>query len=283
VRQPLGLAQPLARSLHTLALLPPAATPPPATRHPRTTRPAPHPARAQVLPLVPPDPEYFSPYSGLDANCGNPLLIDLAALITEGLLEPADAPPPVPDGDVQFEAVAATKAPLLQKAARALLAGPRFAALRERLAAFRTANPWIEDSALFDALRQQPALAGLDWWEWPAELRFREPGALAAAHEAHKDAVDEFVAVQFLFDRQWRALKARGGAGGGAALAARMAGGCRFQARARGSRFPRACANAHTAMRSASTHTARHAAGVRQCARHQDHRGHAHLCRRAVG
>lgn len=59
----------------------------------------------QVLPLVPPDPEYYSPYSGLDTNCGNPLLIDLHALITEGLLDPSDAPPVMPDGDVQFEKV----------------------------------------------------------------------------------------------------------------------------------------------------------------------------------
>jgi 4-alpha-glucanotransferase len=58
-----------------------------------------------VLPLVPPDPEYYSPYSGLDTNCGNPLLIDLAALITEGLLDPSDTPPVMPDGDVQFEKV----------------------------------------------------------------------------------------------------------------------------------------------------------------------------------
>lgn len=59
----------------------------------------------QVLPLVPPDPEYYSPYSGLDTNCGNPLLIDLHALITEGLLDRSDAPPVMPDGDVQFEKV----------------------------------------------------------------------------------------------------------------------------------------------------------------------------------
>jgi len=58
---------------------------------------------------VPPDPEYYSPYSGLDANCGNPLLISIDALIMEGLLAPADKPPVVPDGDVDFEAVAAVK------------------------------------------------------------------------------------------------------------------------------------------------------------------------------
>lgn len=92
------------------------------THTPRTRIPL-----LQVLPLVPPDPEYYSPYSGLDTNCGNPLLIDLEALITEGLLQEADRPPLMPDGDVQFAAVAAAKQPLLQKAARTLLTSPKFA------------------------------------------------------------------------------------------------------------------------------------------------------------
>lgn len=73
----------------------------PQTHQPTRT---PH-TSTQVLPLVPPDPEYYSPYSGLDTNCGNPLLIDLEALITEGLLDRGDAPPTMPDGDVQFEKV----------------------------------------------------------------------------------------------------------------------------------------------------------------------------------
>lgn len=81
----------------------------------------------QVLPLVPPDPEYYSPYSGLDTNCGNPLLIDLEALITEGLLEPSDRPATMPDGDVQFEQVATAKQPLLLKVAQTLLNAPNFA------------------------------------------------------------------------------------------------------------------------------------------------------------
>lgn len=158
---------------------------------------------------MPPDPEYFSPYSGLDANCGNPLLIDLDALIAEGLLSAADAPPVVADAGapVDFDAAAAASAPALSKAARALLTEPRFAVLRGLMAEFRTANPWIEDSALFDALRRTPELADADWWTWPKPLRFREPDALHAARTQHSDAIEEYIAVQFLFDRQWRALK----------------------------------------------------------------------------
>jgi 4-alpha-glucanotransferase len=50
----------------------------------------------QVLPLVPPEDTYWSPYSGLDALCGNPLLIDLEDLVTRGLLDPKDLPDEVP-------------------------------------------------------------------------------------------------------------------------------------------------------------------------------------------
>lgn len=166
----------------------------------------------QVLPLVPPDPEYFSPYSGLDTNCGNPLLISIDALITEGLLAPSDAPSGLKaSGDVDFAAVAAAKAPLLPKAARALLSERRFGALREGMARFRTANAWIEESALFDALRQRPELDGKDWWTWPEPLKLREAGAIKKARAEHAKEIEEFVAVQFLFDRQWRAVKVGGG------------------------------------------------------------------------
>lgn len=163
----------------------------------------------QVLPLVPPDQEYYSPYSGMDTNCGNPLLIDLEALITEGLLEPADRPAEMPGGDVQFEQVAAVKNPLLLKAARTLLTSPKFAGLRGLLDQFRAENSWIEDSALFDALMQQPDLQGLAWWLWPEPLRSRKPSAIKDAQKQYKQHIDEFVAIQFLFDRQWRAVKVR--------------------------------------------------------------------------
>ncbi len=50
-------------------------------------------------------------------------------------------------------------------------------------------------------------MAKLNWWEWPEELKNRQPGALARAREAHRRAIDRFCVVQFLFDRQWRRLK----------------------------------------------------------------------------
>ena len=45
----------------------------------------------QVLPLVPPDEEYWSPYSGKNAFCGNTLLISIDRLVHWGLVTQADA------------------------------------------------------------------------------------------------------------------------------------------------------------------------------------------------
>ena len=40
----------------------------------------------QVLPLCPPEDIFWSPYSGLDALCGNTLMISLEELVKDGLL-----------------------------------------------------------------------------------------------------------------------------------------------------------------------------------------------------
>ena len=56
----------------------------------------------QVLPLVPPEEAFWSPYTGLDALCGNTLLISLDGLVKDGLLEAADLPSPRPTADVDF-------------------------------------------------------------------------------------------------------------------------------------------------------------------------------------
>ena len=55
----------------------------------------------QVLPLVPPGrpipgvrEDYWSPYSGRDAHCGNTLIISLSELVKDGLLTSDELPHP---------------------------------------------------------------------------------------------------------------------------------------------------------------------------------------------
>ncbi|KAG2499911.1 hypothetical protein HYH03_002199 [Edaphochlamys debaryana] len=161
----------------------------------------------QLLPLVPPDPMFYSPYSGTDASAGNPLVISIDDLIKDGLLEHHETPPRVPVGNIDYPAVAAGKNPLLKLAAQRLLKDEKHAGLREAYLKWRKSHAWVEDSALFDVARNLPDLSQLAWWEWPEPLRLRQPAALTEFKEQHKDAIDEFIAIQYLFDKQWMALR----------------------------------------------------------------------------
>lgn len=49
------------------------------------------------------------------------------------------------------------------------------------------------------------------WWEWPLPIRKREPEALADATAKHKTDIERFIALQYLFDRQWKAVKVHNG------------------------------------------------------------------------
>ena len=40
------------------------------------------------------------------------------------------------------------------------------------------------------------------WW-----CRFREKGPMQEAREEFKDLIDRFIALQFLFDKQWKVVK----------------------------------------------------------------------------
>lgn len=59
----------------------------------------------QVLPLVPPERGFWSPYSGLDAMCGNVLLIAIDELQQEGLIDAADLPQRQPVANADFAKV----------------------------------------------------------------------------------------------------------------------------------------------------------------------------------
>jgi 4-alpha-glucanotransferase len=74
-------------------------------------------------------------------------------------------------------------------------------------ARFREAErAWLEDYALFRALRDEHHEVA--WTDWPAPLRDREPGALAAARARLDDAVHYHEYVQWLCDTQLRAARA---------------------------------------------------------------------------
>jgi 4-alpha-glucanotransferase len=159
----------------------------------------------QVLPLNPTDPVAFnSPYGSNSSLAGNPLLISLDVLVGEGLLDGSDLEP-VPDfpaGRVDFPAVIEYKGRVLDRAYQ------RFCERGDRgeFDAFANINShWLEDYALFAALKAEAG--GAVWNEWSPELRDRYDNALGETHARLAGAKDKHKFLQFLFYKQWHALK----------------------------------------------------------------------------
>lgn len=119
-----------------------------------------------------------------------------------------DLPAPLPNtGTADFAAADALKRPLLAKAAKKLLSDKKFADLRLLMEVFKENNPWVLESALFDCLKRDAAREKLLWWDWEPKVRDRDAATLKALREKHADDIEIFIAVQLLFDRQWKALK----------------------------------------------------------------------------
>ncbi len=161
----------------------------------------------QVLPLNPPGPGQ-SPYSALSSFAGNPLLVSADELVREGLLVEADLDdrPRFPDGAVDFAAAIPWKDRLLRRSFDRFLADLPEKKV-EALERFRQVHGgWLRDWAPFAAIKD--AHGGAPWYEWPTELRRRDADGVAAWCRDHRDEVRFAEFCQFLFFRQWTAVRA---------------------------------------------------------------------------
>jgi 4-alpha-glucanotransferase len=79
------------------------------------------------------------------------------------------------------------------------------------LSAWAKTRAWARTWSLFRSLVQEHRH---DWRSWPDPLRQRDRAALAEARERHQQAIDEHLALQWLFEAQWMRLRAAADAHG---------------------------------------------------------------------
>ncbi len=161
----------------------------------------------QILPLGPTGPGFGnSPYSGTSAFAGNELLISPALLVEDGLLDRKDLeePPAVVPDTVDFEGCRSFKRRLFAKAFGTFKdgGGEREEDYRRFLDA---QGHWLGDFALFSALDAR--FPDRHWGEWPQGLRDRNPDAVERAREEQRADVEYYTFLQYVFHRQWNALK----------------------------------------------------------------------------
>jgi len=159
----------------------------------------------QVLPLGPTG-YGDSPYQCFSAFAGNPFLVSPQKLVEDGLLETKDLPSAIfPSERVEFGPVIKLKNYLLSQAWDQFQKG-RGSALRplfDRFAAEEAS--WLDDFALFMALKD--ANQGKSWHEWPDAIKLRRPEAIKKARTDLVKTIGLHQFRQFLFFRQWQALK----------------------------------------------------------------------------
>ena len=166
----------------------------------------------QILPI---SPTGFgdSPYQAFSAFAGNPYFIDLEDLHREGLL---------PRGALDLcESFFASDPDSVDYYAQ-YLGRPQVLSLAFRhgagrlaagLEAFRKRHQsWLGDYALYMALKGEYEMKPFD--QWPEALALRYPAALKEAAARLKEQVDYHIFVQYLFFRQWDALRKYAGGRG---------------------------------------------------------------------
>jgi 4-alpha-glucanotransferase len=160
----------------------------------------------QVLPLGPTG-YGDSPYQCFSAFAGNPLLVSVDPLKKEGLLTDADLPPDarLPEGEVDYGEVHSRKPAWLARAFEAFEKGAP-SSLRDELEAFRREEAaWLADFVLFMAAKE--AHDGAGWNDWETGLRERDPATLERVRRELAGEVGRHEFFQFLFFRQWAALR----------------------------------------------------------------------------
>jgi 4-alpha-glucanotransferase len=151
----------------------------------------------QMLPVCTPD-EIGSPYASPSSFAGSPALIDTDILAVEGLLKKSEL------GQSKEKALRAAFSHFSRRAGREVKAD---------FEAFRTREAWwLADHALFMALKD--SYHGRPWTEWDERLRRRDPARLDEARANVADESRYHELVQWLFSRQWEAVRRHAAARG---------------------------------------------------------------------
>lgn len=157
----------------------------------------------QLLPIGP--TSYGdSPYSSFSTFAGNPYFIDLDMLVADGLLKAEElaidwgADP----ARVDYGRIYAVRFEILKRAFSRIT--PE---LRQAMEVFHRENAaWLDNYALYMAVKAKFGMKS--WTEWPdGTIRRHESAAVAKYADELRAEVAFYVFTQFLFFRQWTALR----------------------------------------------------------------------------
>ncbi|MDR2693550.1 MAG: 4-alpha-glucanotransferase [Chitinispirillales bacterium] len=143
-----------------------------------------------------------SPYQSLCSFAGNTLLISPHELRAMGLLAEADlqAYPQLPQNHVDFGAVISEKEKLFRVAFDNFSDVPDFVEFCDR------ESSWLDGYALFRVIKTMHGEK--PWWQWEAPYKKHDKSVIATVTDMFADNLRYHKFLQYLFDKQWRKLRA---------------------------------------------------------------------------
>ena len=156
----------------------------------------------QILPL---NPTGYgdSPYQSCSTFAGNHYLIDLDTLVEEGLLEKHE----IENIDWCWSETKVDYGRLYNNRLNVLrLAYNRFQGGEDFDRFCMDNSSWLAGFALFMALKAK--FNGKPWYQWENGLKFRDPEAIWNVRQELKDEIRFYSFVQYVFRKQWNALRA---------------------------------------------------------------------------
>ena len=160
----------------------------------------------QILPLGPTG-YGNSPYSAYSAFAGNTLLISIENLVSDKLLPESfvENTPQFPSDKVDFDKVLKWKTEALLRAFEIFKAEAN-SPIKDEFEYFCRENAWwLDDYAIFRAVKASHDTK--PWHEWAEPLRLRENTALETVRSQLARAIQAEKFYQYLFFRQWLAVK----------------------------------------------------------------------------
>lgn len=155
----------------------------------------------QILPLGP--TSYGdSPYQSFSTFAGNPYYIDLNELVLNGLLtkEECEQVGFKDNDDIDYGLLYSKRYALLKKAFER-----SGITIDTDFIRFCDENKWLDEYALFMALKDY--FGGVSWDKWEKNLRLRKDFALNEYRDKLSDEINFYKFLQYMFFAQWNKLK----------------------------------------------------------------------------
>jgi 4-alpha-glucanotransferase len=156
----------------------------------------------QILPIHPVD-IVDSPYASGSAYAGNIYLISITKMLEDEFIENEDiADIKYADGyTTDYFKARQVKNPIFKIASRRFFAKTQPQAFKDFV---KKHKAWLDDYVLFAAIHDQ---YDKGWYDWDDKLKFRDPVALKAFAETHKDEINFHYFTQYIFFKQFDELK----------------------------------------------------------------------------